>query len=120
MEEPRIINLVEESDSILWNELKEGECVLYGLKDGTIKREVNFVGAKIYYKKDNDKFFLREEKAIFKDGRIRVRDIWYSMAEKFKMGEDPKEALIRGMKEELDIEINEDQIAYYNRLYFHL
>ena len=102
----------------LWNEIKEGECLLYN-HDSELRREVNFVGAKIFYKDESGiKYFLHEEKAIFKDGRERVRDIWYSMAEKFKFGEDPKEALIRGMEEELDIVVDVKQFVNYNTLYF--
>ena len=101
----------------LWNEIKEDECVLFDI-NGTLQREVNFVGAKIYYDDNEKRYFLKEEKAIFKDGRERVRDIWYSMAEKFKFGEDPTEALIRGMKEELNIDITDNQITYYNKMYF--
>ena len=101
----------------LWNELNEEECVLFNI-NGTLRREVNFVGAKIYYNDGEKRYFLKEEKAMFKDGRVRIRKIWYSMAEKFKFDEDPTEALIRGMKEELDITINENQTTYYNKVYF--
>jgi len=102
----------------LYSELKEGECILFNINN-EIRREVNFVGAKILYKDANGvKYHLHEEKAIFKDGRERIRKIWYSMAEKFKFGEDPKQALIRGMKEELDIDILENQFVNYNKIYF--
>jgi len=101
----------------LWNEIEEEECVIFGT-NGTLHREVNFVGAKIIYNDGETKYKLLEDKAIFKDGRKRVRDIWYSMAEKFKFNEDPKEALIRGMKEELDIDVDESQFVEYNKVYF--
>lgn len=101
----------------LWNEIEEDECILYN-DNGKLHREVNFVGAKIMYELDGIKYFLKEEKAIFKDGRERVRDIWYSMAEKFKFNEDPKQALIRGMKEELDIVVDDSQFVQYNKVYF--
>ena len=101
----------------LWKEIKEEECVIYGV-DGILHREVNFVGAKILYDDNGTKLKLHEEKAIFKDGRERIRDIWYSMAEKFKFNEDPKSALIRGMKEELNIDVDESQFVEYNKIYF--
>ena len=102
----------------LWNEIKEGECILYN-HNSELRREVNFVGAKIIYKDENNiKYYLYEEKAVFKDGRTRVRKIWYSMAEKFKFGEKPKKALIRGMKEELNIDVNSNQFVFYNKIYF--
>lgn len=101
----------------LWNEILNDECVLFGYK-GVLRREVSFVGAKIYYIKNNHKQKLVEDKAIFKDGRIRKRNIWYSMAEKFKWDENPIVALIRGIKEELNINIKENQVTYYNRVHF--
>ena len=39
----------------------------------------------------------------------------YSAAEKFKSGEDPKEVIVRGMKEELNLDITKDQFAFYNK-----
>jgi len=101
----------------LWKELEEGECQLYNFENA-IRREVNFVGAKIIYIDGNKKYKLAEDKAIFKDGRVRERNIWYSMAEKFKFGEDPKEAFIRGMKEELNIDVNDEQFFNFNKIYF--
>lgn len=102
----------------LWNEIQEEEAELYGI-NGEIRREVNFVGAKVLYNNGNERLKLVEEKAIFKDGRVRVRpDIWYSMAEKFKYGEDHLGALLRGMKEELGITITEEQVTFFNQLYF--
>ncbi len=102
----------------LWNEIKEEETELYSI-NGKLRREVNFVGARIMYINGNDKFILFEEKAIFKGGRERIRsDIWYSMAEKFKYGEDHKEAIKRGMQEELGINISDDQSTFFNKLYF--
>ena len=97
----------------LWSELKEGECILFE-KDGELHREVEFVGARIICKKNGKNYRLWEDKAIFKDGRVRVRPIPHSMAEKFKAGEDPKEALIRGMEEELGIKIDKKQFTFFN------
>ncbi|CAG7580841.1 MAG: putative GDP-mannose mannosyl hydrolase [uncultured marine phage] len=97
-------------------EIKEGETVLTE-KDGKLHRDVEFIGARVIYKKDGDTFRLYEEKQVFKDGRTRVRSkMPYSMAEKFKSGEDPKEGIIRGFKEELDVVITKDQFAFYNKV----
>jgi hypothetical protein len=101
----------------LFNEIKEGETVLTE-KDGKLIREVNFVGARIIYKKEGSWIHLYEEKQIFKDGRVRRRNLPYSMAEKFKLGEEPKKVLIRGMKEEIDLNITNDQFNYFNKLRF--
>ena len=103
--------------SQLFKEIKEGECVLYGF-NGILRREVNFVGARVIYMIDKIRYVLTEDRSIFKDGRVRVRDIWYSMAEKFKFGEDHEEALIRGMEEELGIVVNGNQCFFYNKLRF--
>jgi len=103
--------------SHLFKEIKENECVLYGF-DGKLRREVNFVGARVIYMVNKTRYVLTEDKSIFKDGRVRVRDIWYSMAEKFKFGEDHEEALIRGMEEELGIVVNENQCFFYNKVRF--
>ena len=98
----------------LWNELLDKECVL-SEKDGKLIRDVEFVGAKIIYKKDGVNYRLWEDRAVFNDGRIRIRQIPHSMAEKFKSGENPKDALIRGLEEELGIEINNNQFVYYDK-----
>ena len=102
----------------LFNEIKEGECKLSKVDDDLI-REVNFVGARIIYKKNGEWLRLYEEKQIFKDGRIRRRKAMpYSAAEKFKFGEDPKEVIIRGMKEELNIDLGIDQFVFFNKTKF--
>jgi len=98
----------------LWNELVEEECVLT-FNDGKIYREVEFVGAKILYKYNGKNYRLWEDRAIFKDGRTRIRPINFSMAEKFHNGEKPEQALIRGMKEELGIKLNKNQFTFYNK-----
>lgn len=101
----------------LYNEVKEGETILKEEGDKLV-REVEFVGARVIYKKEDGEILrLYEDKQVFKDGRIRKRKTMpYSMAEKFKAGEDPKASVIRGMKEELGIEINKEQFVFYNRV----
>lgn len=99
----------------LFQEMKEGETELTS-ENGSLVRRVQFVGARILYKKDGAWLRLFEEKQIFKDGRERRRtNMPYSAAEKFKSGEDPKEVIVRGMKEELNIDISADQFTFYNR-----
>jgi hypothetical protein len=99
----------------LFQEMKEGETELKS-ENGSLVRRVQFVGARILYKKDGTWLRLFEEKQIFKDGRERRRtNMPYSAAEKFKTGEDPKEVIVRGMKEELNIDITIDQFTFYNR-----
>lgn len=98
----------------LWKELQEEECELSD-KNGVLIRQVQFVGAKIMCKLNGKNYRLWEDRAVFKDGRIRIRPIQQSMAEKFKSGEDQYEALIRGLKEELNIEMEKNQFIYYNK-----
>jgi hypothetical protein len=99
----------------LYQEMKEGETVLTEENGGLVRR-VEFVGARILYKKNGEWLRLFEEKQIFKDGRERRRtNMPYSAAEKFKTGEDPKEVIVRGMKEELGLSISESQFSFYNR-----
>jgi hypothetical protein len=99
----------------LYQEIHEGETELTE-EDSQLIRKVEFVGARIIYKKDDEWLRLYEEKQIFKDGRERRRtNMPYSAAEKFKSGEDPKEVIVRGMKEELDLDITKDQFTFYNK-----
>ncbi len=100
----------------LYQEIHEGETELTE-EDGQLVRRVQFVGARIIYKKDGSWLRLYEEKQIFKDGRERRRtNMPYSAAEKFKSGEDPKEVIVRGMKEELKLDITKDQFTFYNKM----
>ena len=100
----------------LYQEIHEGETELTE-EGGQLIRKVQFVGARILYKKDGGWLRLYEEKQIFKDGRERRRtNMPYSAAEKFKAGEDPKEVIVRGMKEELDLDISTDQFTFYNKV----
>lgn len=102
----------------LYQEIHEGETELTE-EGGQLIRKVQFVGARILYKKDGEWIRLYEEKQVFKDGRERRRtNMPYSAAEKFKAGEDPKEVIVRGMKEELDLNISESQFTFYNKKEF--
>lgn len=99
----------------LWQEVKEGETKLE-VEDGKLIRRVEFVGVRILYKKDGQWIRLYEDKQVFKDGRVRRRvNMPYSAAEKFKSGEDPKEVIVRGVREELDINLTNDQFVFYNK-----
>ena len=99
----------------LYNEVKEGETVLTEEGDKLI-RKVYFVGARIIIKKDDKWLHLYEEKQVFKDGRVRRRNLPFSMAEKFKLGEEPKNVLVRGMKEELNLTVTNEQFNFYNKV----
>lgn len=99
----------------LYKEVKEGETVLTEEEGGLVRR-VEFVGARVLYRSPEGVLRLYESRQVFKDGRVRVREnMPYSAAEKFKAGEDHKEVLVRGMEEELGMQVDESQFAFYNK-----
>ena len=93
----------------LLDELKNDECVIID-KDGYLVRYIEFVGIRVYYKDGNDTWVLKEDRQEFKDGRVRRRTMPSSVSEKMKFGEDPMLSAIRGIKEELDIDVTENQL----------
>lgn len=93
----------------LLDELKSDECVIID-KDGYLVRYIEFVGIRVYYKEGDDTWALKEDRQEFKDGRVRRRTMPSSVSEKMKFGEDPMLSAIRGIKEELDIDVTENQL----------
>jgi hypothetical protein len=89
----------------LEKEIESEECSLVE-DNGTLVREIEFVMCEIFYKG----LKLKEEKQIFKDRRERTRVKESSMSEKMKIGEDPLNSLIRGIEEELGVDVREDQL----------
>ena len=103
----------------LYQELEKGESILQ-MVDGKLELLRYVVSANVYYTtKDGRKLRLQEEKQIFKDGRIRHRNYDQPIAEKMKPGEDPKEAMLRCLREELDLNGGCDlkQIEQYQKKY---
>lgn len=94
----------------LLNELENNECSLEE-KNDKITRYIEFVGIKIYYTKDNERFILKEDRQEFNDGRVRRRDMPSSVSEKMVFGEDPIVASIRGIREELGVKIEAHQLT---------
>jgi hypothetical protein len=89
----------------LQGEIDMGESVLEKDETGNLIRRVSVVGADIYYvSPKGKKYRLKEDKQIFQDGRERRRDYGHAVSEKMKSGEDPKVAIIRGIREELGID----------------
>jgi len=89
----------------LQKEIKSGETVLVTGEQGELLRKVVVGGVDIFYvSPDGKKYRLKEDKQIFKDGRERKRDLGQAVSEKMKPKEDPKDAMIRGVREELGIE----------------
>lgn len=89
----------------LQKEIESGETMLVTKENGEILRRVVVGGADIYYISPDAKTYrLKEEKQIFKDGRERRRDLGNAVSEKMKLDENPKDAMVRGIAEELGVE----------------
>jgi hypothetical protein len=101
----------------LFDELSNNECELLEI-DGSLVRIIEFVGVKIYYNSKDERWFLKEDRQEFNDGRIRRRTMPSSVSEKMKFGEDPLNAAIRGIKEELGIDIKSTQISKRRDLFY--
>lgn len=89
----------------LQKEIESGETVLVTGEQGELLRKVMVGGADIYYvSPGGKKYRLKEDRQVFKDGRERKRDLGQAVSEKMKPDEDLKDAMIRGVREELGIE----------------
>ena len=88
----------------LQKEIEGGETLLIAGETGELLRKVVVGGADIYYQSsDGKKYRLKEDRQVFKDGRERRRDLGQAVSEKMKPDENPKDAMIRGIQEELGI-----------------
>lgn len=88
----------------LQNEIENGEAILITGEIGELLRKVVVVAADIYYQlSDGQIYRLKEDRQVFKDGRERRRGFGHAVSEKIKTDEDPRTAMIRGIKEELGI-----------------
>lgn len=90
--------------SALFNEVDKGSCQLV-LDNNELIRLVNSCNIRVFYNSSRGMLYLKEKKQVFTDGRTRVRD-WFtwSVSEKIEPGENPEQAAIRGMFEELGIQ----------------
>lgn len=95
----------------LLDEIIEKECIVVD-EGGYLVRYIEFVGIKIYYvDKDDQLWILKEDRQEFHDGRVRRRNMPSSVSEKMKFGEDPAISAVRGIKEELGVEIEISQLT---------
>lgn len=94
----------------LLDEIRTGECTLTE-EEGNLIRKIEYVACEVFYDDGEKTLKLIEEKQVFSGGRTRIREKNSSMSEKMKPDENPLDSLIRGMKEELGIEVNENQIT---------
>ncbi len=89
----------------LQKEIESAETALVTGAQGQLLRKVTVCAANVYHVSlEGKKYRLKEEKQIFKDGRERRRGLEQAVSEKMKPDEDPRNAMIRGMKEELGIQ----------------
>jgi hypothetical protein len=102
----------------LLDEIRSEECNVED-KGGFLIRSIEFVGVRIYHKdKDNVTWVLKEDKQEFKDGRVRRRNMPSSVSEKMKFGEDPLISAIRGIKEELGVNVEVHQLIKMRDLFY--
>jgi hypothetical protein len=102
----------------LLDEIRGEECNVED-RGGYLIRSIEFVGVRIYHKdKDNVTWVLKEDKQEFKDGRVRRRNMPSSVSEKMKFGEDPLISAIRGIKEELGINVEGHQLIKMRDLFY--
>lgn len=101
----------------LLDELKGGECQLSESESGLV-RNIEFVGIRIYYNTQAERFVLKEDRQEFNDGRTRSRSIPNSVSEKMKMGEDPLGSAIRGIEEELGFKTLKNQFSARKDLFY--
>jgi hypothetical protein len=94
----------------LYNEIESGECSLSD-EGEYLTRYIEFVAIKVYYRKEEELYFLREDRQEFNDGRIRKRNMPSSVSEKMKFGEDPLVSAIRGIEEELGFRVESSQLS---------
>ena len=86
-------------------EIESGETVLIIGKEGELLRKVVVGVADVFYvSPEGKKYRLKEDRQVFKDGRERRRDSGQAVSEKMKPDENPNDAMIRGIREELGIE----------------
>lgn len=88
--------------SNLYKEIKEGECALDLEKDG-LNRRVSVVTVKCFHTNAaGERFQLIEREQVFKDGRVRNRNLQH-LAEKAFPNESIGATALRALKEELGI-----------------
>ncbi len=88
----------------LLKEIYEGEAELIQ-RDGSLLRVVTGSTIRVYYRNGAVLLYLKEEKQIFNDGRVKRRELAgdMSIGEKLKPGEIPAVGAWRSLAEELGI-----------------
>lgn len=94
----------------LFKEIENRECFLSD-EGEYLTRYIEFVAIKVYYRKNDELYFLTEDRQEFNDGRVRRRKMPSSVSEKMKSGEDPLISAIRGIEEELGFRVESSQLS---------
>ena len=93
----------------LWREIEAGESVIRM----NVTLEVSVAKAVIRYTPTQGPvLYLHEAYERFTNGQGRERKLGFSMAEKFKTGEMPFDAIVRGIEEELGIKVPQDHLHF--------
>jgi len=90
---------------LLLEEVNSGETILEKV-GGVLIRKTRVARSRIYYLEGDDAVHrLSEDRQVFKsDGRTRSKKFEQAVGEKIRINEDPDEAMIRGIHEELAID----------------
>jgi hypothetical protein len=94
----------------LFDEIQNNDCYL-DIVDGELRRFVDVMKIHCYYTKDNKQYLLKEEKQVFKDGKVRSRN-HYHVAEKIQKGEFLLAAAVRALKEELQVTVDSTKFIH--------
>lgn len=91
----------------LYDEIIDGESEIFS-NGKDVLRVINTVNLFIFYKDEspNEYLFLREEKQVFNDSRVKIRNLLPSISEKKLREENSLTSLQRGVEEELGLMLN--------------
>lgn len=88
----------------LHKELMSGESVMHVSGNFELTRDVNVVWIDVLCTHSSGNvYILREDRQVFKDGRVRMRSTPSSLGEKMQAGEDLDTAICRALEEEIGV-----------------
>lgn len=87
----------------LFDEIIEGETILIREGEELIRKVAVARATVVHTLPSGEKLSLVERRQVFSDGRTRERPREHAVAEKMKYGENPDEAMLRGICEELGL-----------------
>ena len=92
-------------------EIADGEVSLED-RDGVLIRKVDGVAIDVFADIDGARYRLREDRQVFaRDGTVKRRNLSTSLGEKIKRGETYAQAMVRALREELDITVQEVDVT---------